>query len=105
MADLQEMLKELLISSLEGAGKSVKGSSHDSHGSRSGGSHPGRGLAAGAGLGAAALTPVAFKGLEKLAREAGMHSVGELLKSPGKAMGNLGEGLSSKLEGKVTDQV
>ena len=50
MADLQEMLKELLISSLEGAGKSVNGSSDNSHGSRSGGSHPGRGLAAGAGL-------------------------------------------------------
>jgi uncharacterized membrane protein len=100
------MLKELLISSLEGAGKSTNGAGQQDSGPSSGESqhHGGRGLAA-AGLGAAALAPMAFKGLERLAREAGMKGVGELVKSPGDAVQGLGGKVTSGLEGKVSDKV
>ena len=102
MADVQEMLKQLLISGLEGAGKSTNGVT-ESLGSE-GSSHGGRGLAA-AGVGAAALAPMAFKGLERLAREAGMSGVGELVKSPGDALQGLGGKMTSNLGDKVSDKV
>ncbi len=70
--------------------------------------HGAKGLAA-AGVGAAALAPMAVKGLGRLAREAGMNGVQDLVKSPGKAAqglgSNLGGDVGSKLGDKVSDKV
>jgi len=48
---------------------------------------------------------MAFKGLERLAREAGMRGVGELVKSPGEALQGLGGKMTSNLGDKVSDKV
>jgi len=97
------MIKELLISSLEGATKNLDAPSLPGSGNGSGGSHGARGLAA--GVGAAALAPVAIKGLGRLAREAGMNGVGDLVKSPGKAIHGLGGEIGSSIGDKVTSKV
>ncbi len=108
MANVQDTLKELLISTLEGAGESSNGSKEQKTPGESSesGKKGGHGLAAGAaGLGAAALAPMAFKGLTKLAREAGMDGVQELVKSPGKAAQGLGSNVGSSALSSVGDKV
>ncbi|MDQ6834581.1 MAG: SRPBCC family protein [Actinomycetota bacterium] len=107
--DMQDTLKQLLISTIEGAGKSSNGASDKlEKSSGSGGGISGaRGVAA--GVGAAALAPMAIKGLGKLARGAGMNGVQDLVKSPGKAVqglgSNLGGQVGSTLGDKVSDKV
>jgi uncharacterized membrane protein len=105
MTDFQDTLKEFLISSIEGAGNRPKQGAADQNGS--GDSHAVRRVAT--GLGAAALAPVALKGLGRLAKEAGMDGVQELVKSPGKTVqglgGNLGKTVGSNLAGGLSDKV
>lgn len=108
--EMQAMLRELVTSAIEGAGQGSNGSGGQSQASPEPGKKGGHGLAAGAaGVGAAALAPMAFKGLTKLAREAGMDGVQDLLTSPGKAVqglgGNVGGRALSSVEDKVKDKV
>jgi Polyketide cyclase / dehydrase and lipid transport len=106
-SNVQETLRELLISTIEGAGKSGGGDQTPSAPTPSKGGLGAKGLAA--GVGAAALAPMAVKGLGRLAREAGMDGVQDLVKSPGKAVqglgSNLGGEVGSNLGDKVSDKV
>jgi uncharacterized membrane protein len=89
--DVQDTLRELLINAIENAGKTANGASE----AVSGKSHSGvKALAATAG--AAALAPIAMKGVGKLAQELGVDTL-ELMKSPEKAL----EGLTGKLGDRV----
>jgi hypothetical protein len=106
-SNVQETLRELLISTIEGAGKGGNGDQTPSAPTPSKGGLGAKGLAA--GVGAAALAPMAVKGLGRLAREAGMDGVQDLVKSPGKAVqglgSNLGGEVGSNLGDKVSDKV
>lgn len=100
--NMQETLRELLISAIEGAGKNGGGAEQSPPPQSRGGSGH-KGLAA--GIGVAALAPMAVKGLGKLAQQAGMDGVQELVKSPGKAVEGLGSSVGSNLTDKVSDKV
>jgi uncharacterized membrane protein len=98
--DVQTMLRKALINALDG-GDDEKSTKPSSNGSPLSGA---KGMAFGAG--AAALAPLAAK---KLAESLGMGSVGQLLKSPGQALGgvtsSLGDHVGSGLGDKVTQKV
>jgi hypothetical protein len=103
---LQETLREVLISALEGAGNNMsdgKDAAPETPGKSKSGIG-GRGLAA-AGVGMAALAPVAVKGLNRLAREAGMDGVKDLVSAPGEAVQGLGGAVGSNLGDKVTGKI
>ncbi|MGH2867062.1 MAG: SRPBCC family protein [Solirubrobacteraceae bacterium] len=100
---MQDTLRELLISSLEGAGGNSKGVSEKLPSPKSKGGSGARGLAAGVGV--AALAPAAAKGLSKLARNAGMDGVQDLVKSPGKAVQGLGSNMGGKVGSDLGDKV
>jgi hypothetical protein len=94
-SNVQETLRELLISTIEGAGKGSNGGGDETPSPPGKGGSGARGLAAGVGV--AALAPMAVKGLGRLARGAGMDGVQDMVKSPGKAV----QGLSSSVGGSV----
>jgi uncharacterized membrane protein len=101
--DVQDTLRELLINAIENAGKTANGASE----AVSGKSHSGvKALAATAG--AAALAPIAMKGVGKLAQELGVDTL-ELMKSPEKALegltGKLGDRLGAGIGDKVSQKV
>jgi hypothetical protein len=98
---MQETLRELLISTIEGAGKS--GSDEPTPSPPGKGGVGAKGLAAGVGM--AALAPMAAKGLGKLAREAGMNGVQDLVKSPGKAVEGLGSNVGGQVGSNLGDKV
>jgi hypothetical protein len=100
--NVQETLRELLISTIEGAGKNLGDSDEKLSPPGKGGSGH-KGLAAGVGM--AALAPLAVKGLGKLAQSAGMNGVQDLVKSPGKAVEGLGGQVGSNLGDKVSEKV
>jgi uncharacterized membrane protein len=106
---IQDTLRELALSALQGAQNTgqggepgTSGASNASNGS--GSSHAGA-KALAAGVGTAALTPLALKGLTHLAQRLGMDSVEELVKSPGEALQNAGSGLTQKLGSNVEDKL
>ncbi len=98
-----DTLRELLISTIEGAGKSANGGGDKLPGGKGKGGSGARGIAAGVGV--AALAPAAVKGLSKLAREAGMEGVQDLVKSPGRAVEGLGSTMSGQVGSKLGDKV
>ncbi len=103
--NVQDLVREALISALQGSGGSAP------NGNESSGSNGGlsgmKGLAAGAG--AAALAPIALKGAGKLARGLGVESLEDLVKSPGDALSgaasNLGDRATSNVKEKIKSQV
>jgi polyketide cyclase/dehydrase/lipid transport protein len=101
--DIQDTVRQLLMSAIEGAGKETGTASK----SKSGGGTGVKGLAA--GLGAAALAPVAVKSLGKMAKNMGIDSLEEIVKSPAKAAqgltSNIGDHVGSGLGDKVSDKV
>jgi uncharacterized membrane protein len=100
---MQDTLRELLISTVEGAGQSSKGVAEKASGEA--GKHGSGVKGIVAGVGAAALAPVAFKGLSRLAREAGVGEIKNLVKSPGEALGGITGSIGSSLGDKVSDKV
>jgi uncharacterized membrane protein len=99
--DVQDRLKEMLQSA---AGNAVNVSAK----SREGGLLSGtRGLAVGAG--AAALAPLAAKGVGKLARTVASEGLGGVVKGPGQALqdltSNVGDSVGGGLGDKVTDKL
>jgi uncharacterized membrane protein len=96
--DVQEIAKELLLNALDGDSKS------SDNGKGRHGMSGATGMMAGAG--AAALAPMAFK---HLAKALGVNGAAELVKSPGKTLGNitsdLGESVGSGLGDKVTSKI
>jgi uncharacterized membrane protein len=101
--DMQDTVKEVLSRVVQDTGKSLS----DHNPTKSGGPLSGaRGVAAGAG--AAALAPVAFKGISKLVKGAGMNGLGDVA-SPGKAVSGLtskvGDKISSGVGNKVSEKV
>jgi hypothetical protein len=104
--NVQETLRELLISTIEGAGKSAGDGGEQTPAPKSKGGSGSKGakaLAAGAGM--AALAPVAAKGLGKLAQQAGMNGVQDLVKSPGKAVEGLGSSVGGSVGSNLGDKV
>jgi uncharacterized membrane protein len=102
--DIQDTVRDLLINAIEGVGKS-SGAGRDK---KSGGGLSGlRGVAA--GVGAAALAPMAIKGVGKLVRDMGIEGVQDALKSPGQAVKGMasdaGDHLGSQLKDKVGEKV
>jgi uncharacterized membrane protein len=102
--DMQDTVKEVLSRVVQDTGKNF--SEHNP--TRSGGPLSGaRGIAAGAG--AAALAPVAFKGISKLVKSVSQDGLGEVASSPGKAVSGLtskvGETISSGIGDKVSQKV
>jgi uncharacterized membrane protein len=102
--DIQDTVRQLLISAIEGAGKRTNGAGEASGGNGLSGV---RGLAA--GVGAAALAPVAIKGLGKLVREMGIEGLQDAVKAPGKAVQGLtsdvGDHVGSGIGDKISDKV
>jgi polyketide cyclase/dehydrase/lipid transport protein len=101
--NVQETLRELLISTIEGAGKSDDGGGDSKPSAPGKGGSGAKGLAA--GVGAAALAPMALKGLSRLAREAGMDGVQDMVKSPGKAVKGLGSSVGGQVGSNLGDKV
>ena len=107
MPEIQDIISQLVTGALEGAGQqgSNGNGKQPQPSNGSGGSHLGRGLIA--GVGAAALAPVAVKGLSKLAREGGVESVKHLATSPGTAGKLITSGPSAAIgdavKGKVSE--
>jgi uncharacterized membrane protein len=102
--DVQDKVREIITSALEGGGRSANGhGKNNSHGGLSGM----RGLVAGAG--AAALVPVAVKNAGKLAKALGMEGLTDAVKAPGQALGgitsNIGDRVGASIGEKVTDKV
>src|SRR4051794_34255841 len=102
--DTQDTVREVLTKVVQDTGKNLS----DHNPARSGGPLSGmRGIAAGAG--AAALAPVAIKGIGKLVKSAGGDGLGEMASSPGKAVSGLtskvGEKISSGVGDKVSEKV
>lgn len=99
--NVQDLIRDALMSALEGS----VGSSQD--GNESSGSNGGlsamKGLAAGAG--AAALAPVALKGVGRLAKGLGIDGLENAVTSPGEALGGAASSLGDRLTSSVTDQV
>ncbi len=100
---VQDTLRELAISAIEGAGKNFNGGDQQSVPTPQKNGFGGKGLAAGVGM--AALAPVAVKGLNRLAREAGMDSVQELVSSPGRAVQGLGSAVGGQVGSNLSDKV
>src|SRR6478672_7185536 len=101
--DVQGTVRELLINAIENAGKTANSASE----AVSGKSHSGmKTLAATAG--AAAIAPIAMKGVGKLAEELGVDTL-ELIKSPEKALeglaGKFGDRVGSGIGDKVSQKV
>jgi uncharacterized membrane protein len=98
--NVQDLVREALISALQGGGSSQDGNKS----SRSNGGLSGmKGIAAGAG--AAALAPVALKGVGRLARGLGIEGLEDAVKSPGEALGGAASSLGDRLTSSVKDQV
>jgi uncharacterized membrane protein len=102
--DMQDTVKEVLSRVVQDTGKNL--SEHNP--TRSGGPLSGaRGIAAGAG--AAALAPVAFKGISKLVRTVSTDGLGEVASAPGRAASGLtskiGDTISSGVGDKVSQKV
>jgi uncharacterized membrane protein len=110
-SDVQGTVREILINAIENAGKSANGGSEDSPAKPTNGSSKGlsggKALAA-AGLGAAALAPVAMKGVGKLAQELGVDTL-DVIRSPEKALegltGSLGDRVGAGIGEKVSAKV
>jgi uncharacterized membrane protein len=107
--DIQDTVRQLLMNAIEGvesAAHSVPGSSNEKGKSGSGLSGA-KGVAA--GVGAAALAPVAVKGLSKLVRDMGVDGLSSLVKSPGQAVhgltSDIGDHVGSQLGDKISDKV
>jgi uncharacterized membrane protein len=102
--DMQDTVKEVLSRVVQDTGKNL--SEHNP--TRSGGPLSGaRGIAAGAG--AAALAPVAFKGISKLVRSVSADGLGEVASAPSRAVSGLtskvGDTISSGVGDKVSQKV
>jgi uncharacterized membrane protein len=102
--DMQDTVKEVLSRVAQDTGKNL--SEHNP--TRSGGPLSGaRGIAAGAG--AAALAPVAIKGLSKLVKSVSADGLGEVANAPGRAVSGLtskvGDTISSGVGDKVSQKV
>lgn len=102
--DMQDTVKEVLSRVVQDTGKNLS----DHNPTRSGGPLSGaRGIAAGAG--AAALAPIAIKGMSKLVRSVGANGLGEVASAPGKAVSGLtskvGDTISSGVGDKVSQKV
>jgi uncharacterized membrane protein len=102
--DLQDTVKEVLSRVVQDTGKNLS----DHNPTRSGGPLSGtRGIAAGAG--AAALAPVAFKGISKLVKSVSTDGLGEVASAPGRAVSGLtskiGDTVSSGIGDKVSQKV
>jgi uncharacterized membrane protein len=98
--DLQDTVKEVLSRVVQDTGKSLS----DHNPTRSGGSLSGaRGVAAGAG--AAALAPVAIKGISKLVRSVSADGLGEVAGAPGRAVSGLTSKVGQTIAGGVGDKV
>jgi len=104
--DMQDTVKEVLSRVVQDTGKNLS----DHNPARSGGPLSGtRGVVAGAG--AAALAPVAIKGISKLVKSVGADGLGEVAGAPGRAVSGLaskvgdtiGSGVGDKLSQKVDD--
>jgi uncharacterized membrane protein len=99
--NVQEVIREALISALQGSGGSSQNGKEIS--GSNGGLSGVKGLAAGAG--AAALAPVAFKGIGRLAKGLGIDGLQDTVKSPGEALGGAASSLGDRLTSSVKDQV
>ena len=102
--DMQDTVKEVLSRVVQDTGKSLS----DHNPTRSGGPLSGaRGVAAGAG--AAALAPVAIKGISKLVRSVSADGLGEVAGAPGRAVSGLtskvGDTISSGVGDKISRKV
>ena len=102
--DMQDTVKEVLSRVVQDTGKNL--SEHNP--TRSGGPlSGGRGIAAGAG--AAALAPVAFKGISKLVKSVSADGLGEVTSAPGRAVSGLtskvGDTISSGIGDKLSQKV
>lgn len=102
--DMQDTVKEVLSRVVQDTGKNLS----DHNPTRSGGPLSGaRGVAAGAG--AAALAPVAIKGISKLVKTVSADGLGGVASAPGKAVSGLtskvGETISSGVGDKVSEKV
>ncbi|HET7051922.1 MAG TPA: SRPBCC family protein [Solirubrobacteraceae bacterium] len=102
--DMQDTVKEVLSRVVQDTGKSLS----DHNPTRSGGPLSGaRGVAAGAG--AAALAPVAIKGISKLVRSVSADGLGEVAGAPGRAVSGLtskvGDTISSGVGDKISQKV
>jgi hypothetical protein len=97
--EVQDIAKELLLTALDGHGKDSDNGKSGSHGISGT-----TGMVAGAG--AAALAPVALRSLGKAL---GIQEAGDILKSPGEALGGitsrLGESVGGGIGDKVTNKV
>jgi uncharacterized membrane protein len=94
--DMQDTVKEVLSRVVQDTGKNLS----DHNPARSGGPLSGtRGVVAGAG--AAALAPVAIKGISKLVKSVSADGLGEVAGAPGRAV----SGLTSKIGDTVTSGV
>ena len=101
--DIQGTVRDVLINALENAGKSTNGGSENGSGKGSGKSHIGmKGLAA--GVGAAALAPIALKGIGKLADELGIDAL-DVIKSPEHALEGVTSNLTERVKSGIGDQV
>jgi len=102
--DMQDTVKEVLSRVVRDTGKNLS----DHNPTRSGGPLSGtRGIAAGAG--AAALAPVAFKGISKLVKSVSTDGLGEVAGAPGRAVSGLtskvGDTIGSSVGDKVSQKV
>jgi uncharacterized membrane protein len=102
--DMQDTVKEVLSRVVQDTGKNLS----DHNPTRSGGPLSGtRGIAAGAG--AAALAPVAFKGISKLVKSVSTDGLGEVAGAPGRAVSGLtskvGDTIGSSVGDKVSQKV
>ena len=100
---VSDTMRELLINSIESAAKNLEGGGDHTPGPARRGGIGARGMIA--GLGAAAVAPAAIKGLGRLAREAGMNGVTDLIRSPGEAVEGLTENVGASVSGKVSEKV
>jgi uncharacterized membrane protein len=104
--DFQETVRDVLVGAIENAGRSTSGAAKEA---KSGGGPLGGMKGVAAGVGAAALAPMAVKGVGRLVREGGLEGVKETLKSPGKMaeekVSDAGEQLTSKLGDSVSGKL
>ena len=102
--DMQDTVKEVLSRVVQDTGKNLS----DHNPARSGGPLSGmKGVAAGAG--AAALAPVAIKGIGKLVKSVSADGLGDVAGAPGKAVSGLtskvGDTISTGVGNKVSEKV
>jgi uncharacterized membrane protein len=104
---LQDNLRVVLSRAVEEAARNVgtgRGSSPVGRRSDGGGPLSGaRGVLVGAG--AAALAPVAVKGVGKLAKGAALNGLGDVASAPAKAVGKLGSNVGGAIGDKVSEKV